>query len=160
MKRKLLIPTKPLSLNEITCRDVRYKSKAYKAWYPKILEHLSNTKNKKALRDLREHFDPKKHFFAIDFWFFYPEHILFTLLKQCSAKAHDTSNIEKPLQDLIFLPDFYGTTPPYSAENLNMDDKYILDAATHQRPASDYLIRVELEIRSLQRFFPLSEDSQ
>ena len=50
---------------------------------------------------------------------------LYTAKEALSSKAHDCTNFEKPIVDLLCLPSYYGTNAPYSMLNLNVDDKYV-----------------------------------
>lgn len=130
-------------------RDKRYKTPEYKEWHYQIQNYLQSPKNQSAFKQLRESFDPDKHFYSVCLTFYYPEHILFTQKGNMSAKAHDCSNIEKPLIDILFLPSNNKVCP-----NLNVDDKYIADLSSRKRPLDQHMIEVEMEIlelRSIQR---------
>ena len=153
MKRKLLIQQKPFSINAMSYRDKRYKTPEFEQWCSKILYALNNEKNQKALQDLRDYFDPNKHVYQVNLTFNYPHHILFTKASTISTKAHDLSNVEKPLIDLIFLPTFHKRT-----SNLNIDDKYILDLISRKRASEDHLIEVGLEVLDIDQFINIYDD--
>jgi hypothetical protein len=110
---------------------------------------LALKENKKKLKELRQYFDPKKHVYKVDLTFFYPKHVLHKKEGGISARAHDLSNVEKPLIDLIFLPMFYDRPSPYGAKNLNIDDKYITDLRSRKRVGKDFRVRVTLNIKDL-----------
>jgi hypothetical protein len=112
---------------------------------------LALKENKKKLKELRQHFDPMKHVYKVDLTFFYPKHVLYRKDGGISARAHDLSNVEKPLIDLVFLPMFYDRPSPYGAKNLNIDDKYIIDLRSRKRVGKDFRIRVTLNIKDLPR---------
>ena len=141
--------TKPFSINALWCRDKRYKTVEAQEWSSSILVALSLKENKKKLKELRQHFDPMKHVYKVDLTFFYPKHVLYRKDGGISARAHDLSNVEKPLIDLVFLPMFYDRPSPYGAKNLNIDDKYITDLRSRKRVGKDFRIRVTLNIKEL-----------
>ena len=130
-------------------RDKRYKTVEAQDWSHSVFHHLSEDAPKQALKDLREHFDPKLHAYSIDLQFFYPASILFTKDGRVSAKSHDLSNVEKPLIDLLFLPSHFDTPPPYGAENLNIDDKYLINMKSSKRTSEDYKMIITIEIVEL-----------
>ena len=133
------------------CRDKRHKTIEAQEWSCSVLVALALKENKKKLKELHQHFDPKKHVYKVDLTFFYPKHVLFRKDGGISARAHDLSNVEKPLIDLVFLPMFYDRPSPYGAKNLNIDDKYIIDLRSRKRVGKDFRIRVTLNIKDLPR---------
>ena len=149
MKKQLLIKSPPFSINKLTYRDKRYKSAEAKEWTYDIVEELNKPGNVEAMKELREHFKASKHAYVVELTFFYPESIIFTQAGHMSAKAHDISNIEKPIIDVIFLPQYYQKKAPYGAPNLNIDDKYISDMTSKKRAADSHGIIVDIEIVSL-----------
>lgn len=148
MKRTITIPIEPLSINKVHCRDQRYLTAAAQAYIQNVLISLSQKRTKKKLKELREYFNQTKHVYLIDVTFYYPRDKFFTKQDQISSRVHDLSNIEKPLIDILFLPKHFGDNPPYKAENLNIDDKYIADLHSHKRAADDYLIEITIEINT------------
>jgi hypothetical protein len=133
------------------CRDKRHKTIEAQEWSCSVLVALALKENKKKLKELRQHFDPMKHVYKVDLTFFYPKHVLYRKDGGISARAHDLSNVEKPLIDLVFLPMFYDRPSPYGAKNLNIDDKYIIDLRSRKRVGKDFRIRVTLNIKDLPR---------
>jgi hypothetical protein len=150
MKHTLHLPLKPFSINKMSYRDKRYKTVEAQDWSHTVLHHLSQEDNKQKLKELREFFEPKKHAYSIELGFFYPAEILHTKDGRISAKSHDLSNVEKPLIDLIFLPKYFDTPSPYGAENLNVDDKYLVDMKSSKRTSEDYKMIVKIEIIELE----------
>lgn len=130
-------------------RDKRHKTAEAHDWSHTILHYLSQEEPKQALKELREYFNPKQHAYKLDLTFYYPNEILHTKDGRISAKSHDISNIEKPLIDLIFLPKYFDQTPPYGAENLKIDDKYIIEMTSRKKAATEHGIEVEMEIINL-----------
>ena len=149
VRRVITLKLKPFSINAMFCRDKRHKTIEAQEWSCSVLVALALKKNKKKLKELRQYFDPKKHVYKVDLTFFYPKHVLFRKDGGISARAHDLSNVEKPLIDLVFLPMFYDRPSPYGAKNLNIDDKYIVDLRSRKRVGKDFRIRVTLNIKDL-----------
>ena len=151
MRRVITLKLKPFSINAMFCRDKRHKTIEAQEWSCSVLVALALKENKKKLKELRQYFDPMKHVYKVDLTFFYPKHVLFRKDGGISARAHDLSNVEKPLIDLVFLPMFYDRPSPYGAKNLNIDDKYIVDLRSRKRVGKDFRIRVTLNIKDLPR---------
>jgi hypothetical protein len=149
VRRVITLKLKPFSINAMFCRDKRHKTIEAQEWSCSVLVALALKENKKKLKELRQHFDPLKHIYKVDLTFFYPKHVLFRKDGGISARAHDLSNVEKPLIDLVFLPMFYDRPSPYGAKNLNIDDKYITDLRSRKRVGKDFRIRVTLNIKEL-----------
>ena len=149
MRRVLTLKLKPFSINAMFCRDKRYKTIEAQEWSASILVALALKENKKKLKELRQYFDPNKHVYKVDLNFIYPQHILHTKEGLISNRAHDLSNVEKPLIDLIFLPVFYDKPSPYGAKNLNIDDKYITHLVSKKRVGKSYKIKVTIQVKAL-----------
>ena len=149
VRRVITLKLKPFSINAMFCRDKRHKTIEAQEWSCSVLVALALKENKKKLKELRQYFDPKKHVYKVDLTFFYPKHVLHKKEGGISARAHDLSNVENPLIDLIFLPIFYDRPSPYGAKYLNIDDKYITDLRSRKRVGKDFRIRVTLNIKDL-----------
>ena len=131
------------------CRDKRHKTIEAQEWSSSVLVALALKENKKKLKELRQYFDPKKHVYKVDLIFSYPKHVLHTKEGPISARAHDLSNIEKPLIDLVFLHMFYDRTSPYGSKNLKIDDKYITHLVSKKRVGKSFKIKVTIQIKDL-----------
>ena len=149
VRRLITLKLKPFSINAMFCRDKRHKTIEAQEWSSSILVALALKENKKKLKELRQYFDYKKHVYKVDLTFFYPKHVLYTKEGPISARAHDLSNIEKPLIDLIFLPLYYDRPSPYGAKNLNIDDKYITHLISKKRAGKSFKIKVSIQIKAL-----------
>ena len=128
------------------CKNRSFKTAAFNDWSAQIFHALSSEKNLEAFTDLREFFNPETHGYAVDLKFYYPRDILFTKKGSLSARAHDLSNIEKPLIDLIFLPSYFNKSVPYGCKNLNIDDKFIYELSSKKLPSNEHKIEIELSI--------------
>lgn len=149
MKRTIVLKVKPFSINAMTGRDVRHKSAAYSNWHYQVQQLLKAPKIAESLKDLREFFDESIHSYSVCLTSYYPPEILFTRESKMSAKAHDLSNIEKPLIDILFLPVHHK-----DAANLNIDDKFISDLSSKKRPLQDYCIEVVFEVLNVDNIMP------
>ena len=147
MRRIITLKLKPFSVNAMFGRDKRHKTIEAKEWSCSVLVALALKENRKKLKELRQFFDPKEHVYHIDLTFFYPKHILYTKDGPISARAHDLTNVEKPLVDLIFLPVYYDRPSPYGAKNLNIDDKYITKVVSQKKPTSGSKPKIKVSIR-------------
>lgn len=146
MKRRIHLPLKAFSINRMSSRDSRYKTKEFKEWTYQVFHHLNNSKHQKAFEELRNEFDEKKHAYCIELTAYYPEKDLITKANVLSARAFDTTNIEKPLIDLLFGPDFHKKKSPYGCKNLNIDDKYLLDCNSKKRIGAEHSLDIIIQI--------------
>ena len=146
MKRSITLPIKAFSINSVYCKNRSFKTQSYKEWSMQVFHRLSTEENLQALQDLREFFDPKIHSYSINLKFYYPSDILYTKKGSLSARAHDISNIEKPLIDLLFLPVYHNKPAPYGCPNLNIDDKFISEMSSKKLSADAHKIEIELQI--------------
>ena len=150
MRRVLTLKLKPFSINSMFYANKQHgKTVEAKEWSYSILVALALKENKKKLKELRQYFDPLKHVYKVDLTFFYPKHILYTKEGRVSGRAHDLSNIEKPLIDLVFLPRYYDLPSPYGAKNLNIDDRYITHLVSKKIAGKSSKIKVSIKIKDL-----------
>lgn len=154
MKKSLTIRNlKPLSINSTYYGTGSGFTKTSHAreWTREVFFQLDQDSNKKAMEELRQHFEPGQHCYAVNLTAFYPESEMFTKKGHISARTHDLSNWEKSIIDCIFLDKYYNQSVPDGCENLQTDDKYIVDLFSRKRPSSDgkYLIAIEIEILAL-----------
>ena len=131
------------------CKNRSWKTKEYNEWSCAVFHRLDTEDSLKSLEDLREFFDPKIHKYLINLKFTYPKDILYTKKGALSARAHDISNIEKPLIDLLFLPVYFDKPSPYGCKNLNIDDKYITKMSSEKVPGEEFNIEIEIEINTI-----------
>lgn len=149
MQHKFTLHEKPFSTNSFYTGNGRFKTTAAKEWSASILFALNNPDILSKLKELREHFNPKKHSYQIEFTFYYPKSIFFNKSGELSHKSFDITNCEKHLQDLLFSSKVFGTNSPYECENLNIDDKFVTDLVSRKRPGVDYKIEVSIGIVDL-----------
>lgn len=100
----------------------------------------------KEFMELRQQFDPKRHGLRVDLTFHYKN--FYNAQQKISSKVHDLSNVEKPLLDLLLTKANHGPAP-YKAQNLAIDDKYVIELNSKKRPAAKDSIDVEIYIIDL-----------
>ena len=131
------------------CKNRNWKTQAYHEWTAQVFHRLSSADNLSMMKDLREFFDPLLHSYVLDLRFFYPSEVLYTKKGALSARAHDISNIEKPLIDLLFLPTYHDKPFPNGCKNLNIDDKFISEMSSKKLPADDHRIEIDIQIQAI-----------
>ena len=146
MLKKLTINLEPFSINSMYCKNRSWKTQKYNEWSANVFHQLNSEENLKAFEELRNYFDPEKHAYEVNLRFFYPDDKLFTKKGSLSSRAHDISNIEKPLIDLLFLPVYYKKPSPYGCKNLNIDDKFIKSMSSQKMSADESRIDVTIHI--------------
>lgn len=148
MKRCFTLASKPHSINSSYTGNGRFKTSAFRQWTDSFLSCLHSPDVVEALKDLREEFNPKTHHYVLHLTFLYPRSVLYTKSGELSSKAFDLSNVEKCVQDCLFLPKFYGETI-YEAQNLNIDDRYVKCLISEKDESDDglYYIKVQLMIK-------------
>jgi hypothetical protein len=144
---------KPLSVNATyygTGAGFTKTSKARK-WTHEAFFQLDNEENKQAMKELREAFDPDRHCYRVELTAFYPKSEMYTRDGRVSARTHDLTNWEKAIVDCIFLKAHHGRSVPDGCENLNSDDKYIVELLSKKRAGTrGYEIVVSIEILKLE----------
>lgn len=152
MKQSLCLKNlKPQSVNSMYFGTGSGYSKTSKArdWTMEVFFQLSMSDNEKALKIMREAFDAEKHAYKVNLTALYPPDIYFTKKGTISAKCQDLSNWEKPIIDCIFLSKFFDLPVPQGCQNLNIDDKYVVELNSRKLPSDRYEILVDLEIIEL-----------
>lgn len=156
MKRSIVLKNlKPFSINRSYANGSnggRFKTQEFQDWQSEVFWQLSLPENISTLKELREHFDPKKHKYEIDLQAWYPKQEFFTKEGLISAKTQDTTNWEKSLVDCLFLKKYFDAPHPYGCENLNIDDKYLTRCVSEKLPSKEgeYRLEIILEIKPLQ----------
>lgn len=151
MKRRIVLPgIEPLSVNAMYTRGYNgvIKSSAAREWSQRLFHMLDAAEPKQALAELRARFDELKHCYKVAITYVYPPEVLFTKKGTLSAKCVDAGNGDKILIDCLFLPKYHLEAPPYGCENLNADDKFIIEL-TSRKAAGERAIIIDLELIAL-----------
>lgn len=149
MKHTFILPgLKPFSVNASYVRTFNGVSKSSGAseFCSQIFNIMSRESESAKLKQLREAFDVDKHAWSCSIVAYYPHSEYFTKKSQVSSKTIDLSNGEKLIIDCFFLPKFHTEAFPQGAQNLNSDDRYIVDLSSKKRPAESRFIEVTIEI--------------
>lgn len=146
-RRNLFIQAAPLSVNAMFYNNKAHgKRKEAKDWECNIMHQLWEASNRKALQELRDYFNPKKHVYAVSLTFVYPWDKFYTKADALSSHTQDLSNCEKALIDVVFTPRYFGLNHPYQCENLNIDDKYITALVSKKLPGDSQYIKISIAI--------------
>jgi len=130
----------PLSINQ-----VYYGNRAHgwtaeaKDWSYKLMYLISQHENQ--IKMVRDFFDPTRHGLSLTLTFFYPG--FQKVGGGISSRTQDLSNCEKTLIDVLFTKKFFGTNVPYTCQNFNIDDKYIIDLYSRKREGK---LAIEVEV--------------
>lgn len=134
MKITLLIKSAPFSINKMYFNRKGFiRTIEYRRWCNHVFNELNNVTNSTQLDKLRVYFDENSMSLISTMTAYYPKEILITKKENISHRGIDTTNWEKPLQDLIFDKKYYDRRPPEGCKNLKLDDKYVLDCHSKRR---------------------------
>lgn len=140
---------RPFSINSMYYAQKAIKTQPAREWSYRVFEQLSSDANLEAMERIRNAFDPNTHNFEITLTAYYPKKKLLTKKGTVSAMSIDTTNWEKPLVDLVFLPKHRNSAPPFGCENIGYDDKYICSMSSKKvywdRPDFKIIVTVELK---------------
>lgn len=137
---------KPFSINATYYGNGFIKTSKAREWAMDIFHRLSTPENEQALRELREAFNPKLHGFIFRMTAFYPRSQFYTKQGQISNKTFDMSNCEKGLIDLFCLPKHSISPSPVGCQNLQVDDRYIVELVSKKKCTDSEEPRIEVEI--------------
>lgn len=144
MKIEFFLPLGPFSVNRMYYRDKRHKTQAYKDWELQAFNCLNADRIQHKLRELRMAYDPTKHCFAVSFTYHCPD--LLNAQGTISSRVEDLSNVEKPLLDVLFLPKFHVQPFPYGCQNVNADDKHVLELTSRKILAEKKGTNITIEL--------------
>lgn len=125
--QKFVLNVKPFSINQVHYRDGKRKTRECRDWEITVFNALNTPEYLASMALLRQDFDPKKHAFKIELTCCYPASYFRTKDGNISSKTQDITNWEKPLVDLIFLDKYSLSPSPFGIENIQIDDKFIVE---------------------------------
>lgn len=145
MRVKFDLNVPPMSVNQVYYGNRMHGwTQNAKDWSYKLMYEISRHENQiKIITDL---FDPKRHGLGVVFTVYYEDFI--KKAGGISSRTQDADNILKPLIDVLFNKKFNGRNVPYTCQNFNIDDKYILDLTSRKRYGQQK-IEVEVYLLSL-----------
>lgn len=127
-------------------------------WERTVLHHISDPEIESKLAEFRNKYDPKIHCIEIEAIFYYPKEVFFNKSGTISSRKHDLTNIEKPLQDLLFDKKYYDLPSPAGAKNLNLNDKVVLDFISRQRIADKHYIDITIKLNKIENIIILDQE--
>jgi Holliday junction resolvase RusA-like endonuclease len=130
---EFLLPIKAFSINQMSCRDARFKTPEYKDWATKVLYMLDEHK---ALVDMGKQHSELGGEFHVEISATFPPHVYRNQQGAISSKTIDCSNFEKPLIDIIF------------DKCMHVNDKYISRLVSSKCAAANYGIHVKITLNA------------
>lgn len=127
----LHLPIKPFSINQMNCRDARFKTQAYRDWATEVLARLDEHKE---LHELALDHQASGGTFEVELVAEFPEHVFYNKDGAVSSKTIDCSNFEKPLIDLVF------------GHTMDVNDKFITKLISSKRPGAAYGIKMTIRL--------------
>jgi hypothetical protein len=137
---------KPFSINATYYGKGFIKTSKAREWALDIFYRLSTPENEQAFKDLREAFDPKKHGFTFHMTAYYPKSQFLTKQGHISNKLFDVSNVEKGLIDLFTLPKHALSPSPLGCQNLQIDDRYIVELQSRKKASESEIPYIVVQI--------------
>jgi hypothetical protein len=131
MEIEFTLDMKAFSVNAMSYRDARFKTKEFQDWFRELLTRLEDIKD---LTDMADTFKAHGGAFAIEISVLYPSHVYYNKFGQISAKTFDITNVEKPLVDAIFR------------ERMQIDDRNLVDMVSTKGPGSHHQIIIRLKL--------------
>lgn len=118
------------SVNNYHYRDKRHKTSEAKAWETGVISQLNEVKELSAIAD-----DWRLYggYFELDINCIYPAHVFYTQSGEISGRTFDCSNVEKPLQDLIF-------------KQLGINDKLVKRLVSEKSVGTHYCIDITIRL--------------
>ncbi len=118
------------SVNKYTYSDRRHKTAEARAWEASIIAQLNEVKELSAMAE-----DWKQHggYFELTIHVFYPAYVFYTASGEISGRTFDCSNVEKPLQDLLF-------------KQMGLNDKLVKRLVSEKFAGVDYHIQFTLQL--------------
>lgn len=131
MELKLKFIAPPFSINAYYYKT-RQRTRGARLWANDIFRQMDMFYDD--IVEFRDQFDVGIHGLEIDLKFYYPEELFFNKAGTISAKTMDLSNVEKPLIDLLTQSKYADRAIPEGAENLRIDDRYIIALRSSKHP--------------------------
>lgn len=143
------IPIKPFSINSMYYVQKAVKTQPAREWTYEVFSHLNSEKNTRIMAEIHNAFIADRHNLIICLTAYYPKNKLITSTGGVSARSVDTTNWEKPLIDLLFLPKHWGKEDPFGCKNIGIDDRYICSMTSKKRAwdGPGYKITVKVKLR-------------
>lgn len=146
MKRSFVLQNiKPFSINATYYGNGRIKTSEAREWEMNIFYRLSTPENEEKFSELRAAFDSSKHALSVLIVAYYPEVQFYTKKGNISNKiVLDMSNGEKLLLDCMMLSKHALKESPQGCQNLQIDDKELVNMLSFKRPTKSGEPRIEV----------------
>jgi len=143
----------PFSVNKMYYKKTFNRTREARQWATVIFTEMRKALAQQQLALFRKEFNPKTEGVKLSLTYYYPRDIILTKSGSISSRSFDLSNVEKPLQDLIFDKKYNAREYPEGCINLNLNDVTVCDLISKKRPSNDGCnIVVELESFSLEEW--------
>jgi len=130
MEYSFVLETPAFSINRMTYRDARFKTKEARAWEAKVSEMLQEHK---MLVDMAAMAKKDGSTFGIEITVEYPPHIYWNKSGGISSKTFDVTNTEKQIVDMIF-------------RFMETNDKYLVKLVSRKCAGPRGCIKIKLEL--------------
>lgn len=139
---------KPFSVNSAYIRTFSgvAKSAGANEFCAQVFNVLSCLEEQVKILELKRLFDPDKHGYAFKMCAYYPKEQFYTKKGQISNRTIDCTNWEKILVDCFCLPKFCNIAWPHGCNNLEIDDRYVVDVDSRKRPSNGMVIEVQISV--------------
>lgn len=138
-----------MSINNFYYADKRHGIREEgRDWQFHLFTELAKSTNKQIIQNLKSHFNPDLNGYKVAITYAAPQATFYNKTGKLSSRQIDLSNCEKSLIDVFFLPKYNGT---YGAENLDIDDKWLLELSSRKTlsPDEHYYTTIQIEIVNL-----------
>lgn len=147
---KLRFRSPPQSLNSAYYLkgNGKVRTKESRAWGDKLLVRLQSYTTE--INSFLSIYDPSLHGIKIDLTHYIPATHYYNLERLISSRSADLSNVEKLLIDVLFDARFNGrVVGGKTIQNLNINDKCIVEMRSRKLPNTKYIIDVKIELVEL-----------
>lgn len=126
---------KPFSINNYHYRDKRHKTADARDWERQVDIQLQS--HLTAFADIAAAYKNKPTaYFVLNLHAYYPPQSFFTQSGEVSGRTVDSSNWEKPMQDMLF-------------KALGLNDKLVKRLVSEKSPGSHHYIEVTIKLEGL-----------
>ena len=111
----------PFSVNAMYYKKTFNRTREAREWATIVFGELEKPHAQQQMELFRKAFDDKTEGVRLILTFYYPRDIILTKAGYVSSRSMDLTNVEKPLQDLIFDKKYNARKYPEGCKNLNLN---------------------------------------
>ena len=130
------------SINRYYYRN-RKRTQEAREWGKEIHNQIKKPSISQKLEKFRKAFSAQRHVISVTYTFGIPFEKYFTKTGAISTRANDLTNVEKPLQDLIFDKRYRERD---GIPTLAIDDKFVKRCLSISEPSNKYYITISLSL--------------